>query len=408
MHRRFRMPSPKRASASSSHPAAPPLLPEYPDTDANVTHHGVQVAPIPTVARLARPLQVALHPPAPLRRFLLARVQFRVDILFGRRSVGRFLGLSKFSGKESREREAERDPPLSRGASGAAQSASPCEYTDADNSFINPPGSPPSAYCGTAHLRRRSERHFSANTPPSSSSNRTHGVGNDMLQLARTSRGPWFFPARRSNLKFCPDSRSDLAGKNQGPTSSRLCADGPLAARLSGSFAHLAGGARATCVLLKSEASSSTSTSRKGDSTATTRKNGSGGSGSAKTSPLDTAVRYLGGHEGWTRDAEWGCMLRTGQSFLFSVWGELRTSPVPTALARRARRPRTAIVIPQRPGRAFRCVYTALRLRARPRVCGFVARLVGVMHAENDKYYDGEPEKDGDNRSESLSPREQY
>ncbi|KAJ7841293.1 hypothetical protein B0H13DRAFT_2415027 [Mycena leptocephala] len=207
----------------------------------------------------------------------------------GRRSATRFLGLGK---DKERERERQRIREAERGAPSAAelltlhesQQTSPTSYGFA-------PSSPPSAY-GTARPRTRSERHFSASTPPPSSNSSSSGHGQQQdLTLARTP--------------------------------SRLGADGPLATRLSGWFAHLAGSTSdlsiaatisgslthgvSTAAALASSTSSNAagkkskaksddshnsnakSSSKANDSSATTK----GGAASSKTSLLDKAVRYL-------------------------------------------------------------------------------------------------------------------
>ncbi|KAJ6473341.1 hypothetical protein C8R47DRAFT_1221479 [Mycena vitilis] len=200
----------------------------------------------------------------------------------GRRSATRFLGMGK---DKERERERQRIREAERGAPSAAelltlheaQQSSPTAY----DSFPDAPGSPPSAY-GTARPRTRSERHFSASTPPSSNSNSNsssgHGAGD--LTLARTP--------------------------------SRLGADGPLAARLSGWFAHLAGstsdlsiaatigGSLSHAAALAASASASTSSSRAGNPKSPAKASDAGvgaGAGTSKggsrTSLLDKAVRYL-------------------------------------------------------------------------------------------------------------------
>ncbi|KAJ7171540.1 cysteine protease required for autophagy [Mycena filopes] len=203
----------------------------------------------------------------------------------GRKSTGRFLGLGKDKDKEQRERERQRIREVERGApsaaelltlheSGAAHDDDDEDY-DGRNSASSPVGGatyrfdagspPPSAYA-TARPRTRSERHFSASTPPSSSSS---GHGHGDLTLARTP--------------------------------SRLGADGALATRLSGWFAHLAGSTSdlsLTSTLSTSishAASLATSASRKTPaSPSSNSKGGRGGSGGGgKPSLLDKAMRYL-------------------------------------------------------------------------------------------------------------------
>ncbi|KAJ7494901.1 peptidase family C54-domain-containing protein [Mycena latifolia] len=207
----------------------------------------------------------------------------------------RFLGLGK--DKAAREREAQRQRVREReaGAPSAAELLSLQEHIASPTDFDFEPGSPPSAYNGgTARPRprTRSERHFSASTPPSSTSSHSGhgGGGGETLQLARTP--------------------------------SRLGADGPLASRLSGWFAHLAGstsdlslaGTISGSLALASSTSaralgSSTSRARKSEAASSSGgggggKDGSGGSGGgsggggsggggSKTSLLDKAVRYL-------------------------------------------------------------------------------------------------------------------
>ncbi|KAJ7881469.1 hypothetical protein B0H13DRAFT_934681 [Mycena leptocephala] len=108
----------------------------------------------------------------------------------GRRTTTRFLGLGKY---KERECEPQRIPPTLHESL----------QTSRRRTFVL--SSPPSAY-GTA----RSERHFSASTPPPSSNSSSSGHGQQQdLTLARSPSGSG--------------------------------ADGPLATRLSGWFAHLPG-----------------------------------------------------------------------------------------------------------------------------------------------------------------------
>ncbi|KAJ7075202.1 peptidase family C54-domain-containing protein [Mycena belliarum] len=178
----------------------------------------------------------------------------------------RFLGLGKDKAARDRERDRARVREAERGAPSAAElltlqeNASPTSYDFDDDA-------PPSSYGGTARPRTRSERHFSASTPPSSSG---HG---ETLQLARS------------------------------PSRLGLGADGALASRLSGWFAHLAGSTSdlsltstisGSIALASSTSSRALGSSTRKEAGKTPRKSegGSGGGGS-KTSLLDKAVRYL-------------------------------------------------------------------------------------------------------------------
>ncbi|KAF7368158.1 hypothetical protein MVEN_00134800 [Mycena venus] len=201
----------------------------------------------------------------------------------GRRSATRFLGLGKDKDKDARERERQRIREAERGAPSAAElltlHESGQQPTDSPTSYdFAMSSSPPSAYA-TARPRTRSERHFSASTPPSSTSGSSNGHGGD-LTLARTP--------------------------------SRLGAEtGALATRLSGWFAHLAGStsdlsiaatiggslsqagstaaALASSASRKPDAKSSNLNSKSTSSKADTKSAGGG----SKTSLLDKAVRYL-------------------------------------------------------------------------------------------------------------------
>ncbi|KAJ7736482.1 hypothetical protein B0H16DRAFT_1573939, partial [Mycena metata] len=196
----------------------------------------------------------------------------------GRKNTGRFLGLGKDKDKE-RERDRQRIREAERGQPSAAELLTLHEsgaggFDEDDlNSASSPAtygfdaGSPPSAFLGTARPRTRSERHFSASTPPSSSSS-SHGHGNNGdLTLARTP--------------------------------SRLGVDGALGTRLSGWFAHLAGSTSdlsLTSTLSTSishAASLAASTSRKTPASPSSKSSSSKGSGGGKPSLLDKAVRYL-------------------------------------------------------------------------------------------------------------------
>ncbi|KAJ6572998.1 hypothetical protein DFH09DRAFT_1312282 [Mycena vulgaris] len=119
-------------------------------------------------------------------------------------AAGRFLGLGNPRERERQHiREAERGTPS---LLTLHESASP-----ANTPPTTTPSPVPQPTKRARQHRTRSERHFSASTPPSSSehSSSSHGAGNDTLQLARMP--------------------------------SRLGADGPLATWLSGWFVHLAG-----------------------------------------------------------------------------------------------------------------------------------------------------------------------
>ncbi|KAF8174976.1 peptidase family C54-domain-containing protein [Mycena galopus ATCC 62051] len=187
----------------------------------------------------------------------------------GRKSATRFLGIGK---DKERERERQRIREVERGAPSAEELLTLHEQQDPDNSF----SAPPSAY-GTARPRTRSERHFSASTPPPSNSSHS-GSSNGHAHDVTLARSP-----------------------------SRLGADGALATRLSGWFAHLAGstsdlslaatisgsltGVGNTAAALsprKDAKASSTSKKDKTSDAGATAKSGGG-----KTSLLDKAVRYL-------------------------------------------------------------------------------------------------------------------
>ncbi|KAJ6626398.1 hypothetical protein B0H10DRAFT_2211288 [Mycena sp. CBHHK59/15] len=144
----------------------------------------------------------------------------------GRRSAGRFLGLGKPSKKEARDKKRQRIREAERGA---------------------PPLRTQKARTAAPRARMRPERHFSPSTLLSSSghSSSSHGAANDTLQLARTP--------------------------------SCLGVDGPLAARLSGWFAHLAGSTSdlslaGTISHTTQLASSASATSRTAICSATSRK----------------------------------------------------------------------------------------------------------------------------------------
>ncbi|KAJ7133900.1 hypothetical protein C8R43DRAFT_1205776 [Mycena crocata] len=217
----------------------------------------------------------------------------------------RFLGLGKGEKEKDsaaalreRERERQRLRDVERGAPSAAELLTPHESglgSPTEYDFAEEPGSPPSAYSGgtaRAWPRTRSERHFSASTPPSLSSSNSHSHSGhrhaDTLQLQRTP--------------------------------SRLGADGPLATRLSGWFAHLvgstndlsltlmisgslshgvstaaalAGGMRRRASVSAADKSSHSNKSNSSSGSADKEKGGGSGSSGAKTSLLDRAVCYM-------------------------------------------------------------------------------------------------------------------
>ncbi|KAJ7330308.1 peptidase family C54-domain-containing protein [Mycena albidolilacea] len=188
----------------------------------------------------------------------------------GRKSATRFLGIGKDKDKE-RERERQRIRQVEHGAPSAeellALHESASHYED------GPPGSPPSAF-STARPRTRSERHFSASTPPPSShSGSSNGHGD--LTLART-------PSRLGVDASGVGARlSGWFAHLAGSTS-----DLSLAATISGSLSH-AGNTAAALASSTSSKSAPTTTSHKHKGEATPSKAGAG-----KTL-LDKAVRYL-------------------------------------------------------------------------------------------------------------------
>ncbi|KAJ7891666.1 peptidase family C54-domain-containing protein [Mycena olivaceomarginata] len=193
----------------------------------------------------------------------------------GRRSATRFLGIGKDKDKE-KERERQRIRQVERGAPSAeellALHESASAYEDGESA---PPGSPPSAF-STARPRTRSERHFSASTPPSSAhSHSGSSNGHGDLTLART-------PSRLGVDASGVGARlSGWFAHLAGSTS-----DLSLAATISGSLSH-AGNTAAALASSTSSKSAPTTTSHKHKGEATPGKAGAG-----KTL-LDKAVRYL-------------------------------------------------------------------------------------------------------------------
>ncbi|KAJ7714766.1 peptidase family C54-domain-containing protein [Mycena maculata] len=181
----------------------------------------------------------------------------------GGRKSGRFLGLGSKDAKE-RERERQRIREVERAAPSAAELLTLHEGTASPTSYdFDEPSSPPSAYGGgTARPHMRSERRFSfsQSTPPSSLG---HGADYPNGQTLQLQRSP-----------------------------SRLGADGALASRLSGWFAHLAGSTSDLSLTstVGGALSHSVSTASALASSASKKHSGEGGS---KTGLLDKAVRYL-------------------------------------------------------------------------------------------------------------------
>ncbi|KAJ6522191.1 hypothetical protein DFH09DRAFT_1251014 [Mycena vulgaris] len=182
----------------------------------------------------------------------------------------RFLGLgrdkdgsgSTTTSSKDKERERQRIREQERAAPSAVELLTLHESQQSQSPTENDFDSPPSSYGGTARPRTRSERHFSfsASTPPSSTGHA------ETLALQRT-------PSRLG--------------------------EGPLATRLSGWFAHLAGstsdlslaatisGSLSHASALASSTSSARTAGRKSEG------GSGGGGGGSKTSLLDKAVRYL-------------------------------------------------------------------------------------------------------------------
>ncbi|KAJ7718787.1 hypothetical protein B0H16DRAFT_1700508 [Mycena metata] len=235
--------------------------PAYPDA--------LQYPTPPSPAHIARNWQAAPLPPSPAQRDRsksLSSASTTSASSSGRKSTGRFLGLGKDKDKE-RERDRQRIREAERGQPSAAELLPLHEsgvggFADELNSASSPATyrfeavSPPSAFSGTAPPCTRSERHFSASTPPSSSSpSHGHGTNGD-LTLART-------PSRRGWIVHLAGSTSDLS----------------LTSTLSTSISHAA--------------SLASSTSRKTPASPSSKSSSSKGSGGWKPSLLDKTVRYL-------------------------------------------------------------------------------------------------------------------
>lgn len=217
-----------------------------------------------------RPLQVALHRPPAVRRVLC----FIRHLHPAARAAPRGASLAW---EKAREREQQHIRHAERGAPSAAELLTLHESElQPPTSYDGPPGSPSSAYHGTVRPRLRSERHFSASTPPSSSYSHSSSSGHGHTNGETLQRTP-----------------------------NRLGADGPLTARLSGWFAHLAGStsdlslASTISGALSHSVTTATalpsSTTRRGNKDASSNSGGSERGGASKTSLLDKAALSRGG-----------------------------------------------------------------------------------------------------------------
>ncbi|KAJ7189878.1 hypothetical protein GGX14DRAFT_701934 [Mycena pura] len=203
-----------------------------------------------------------------------------------RRNAGRFLGLGKDKEKEGRERERQRIREAERKEPSAEELLVVLDDDDENespeyHSTANVPPPPPTAY-STARLRTRSDRAFSASTPaPSSSSSHSS----------------------HSHSSHAPPNAGASETLHVTRSPSRMGLDAaPLASRLGGWFAHLAGSSTSDLSLtstIGAAAALATSTSRaarsasSSSSKAARKSDTGGGAGGSKTGLLDKAVRYL-------------------------------------------------------------------------------------------------------------------
>ncbi|KAJ6542257.1 hypothetical protein B0H10DRAFT_2448185 [Mycena sp. CBHHK59/15] len=268
---RTKAPSPSTAPAPSSSPSTATATAASSPPISNT-----QSSPPPMSPTAASKLPRFLQSPAQRDRSKSLSVDRPPSVASNNTSTSsssgrrRLLGIG--SGGKDKERERERQrirEAEQRGLSAQElltlhEAGSPDSYVCGEDDGDADRRVGPSSYGGTARPRTRSERHFSASTPPSSASDYGHGNGN----------------GNSTNTNTLQLQRSP----------SRL--DGPLATRLSGWFAHLAGSTSDLSLAntISGAVGHSVSTAHSLSKSRESKEKDAGGS---KTSLLDKAVRYL-------------------------------------------------------------------------------------------------------------------